>query len=83
MCQLITFSSKGRFKTDNRIITTLFQDEVKCLNLINHNFPKVLDSVQVQLAHDYLIKGFLIDVTLSRLNITKPIPRISVSDFTF
>jgi len=81
MCQLITFSSKGRFKTDNRIITTLFQGEVKCLNLINHNFSNL--SIQVQLARDCLIKGFLIAVTFLRLQTTKSILRLPVLNFTF
>ena len=44
-CQLVTFLSKGRFKTDNRGITALFQSEVKYPNLINHNFSKVLDLI--------------------------------------
>ena len=66
-CQSSTFSSNGHFKIDNRSFTTLFQGEVECLNLINHNFSKVLDSIQVQYACDCLIKGFLIGVTFSRL----------------
>ena len=44
-CQSITFLSKGCFKTDNRVITALFQGEVKYLNLINHNFSKVLELI--------------------------------------
>jgi len=83
MCQLITFSFKGRFKTNNRVITTFFQGEVKYLNLINRNFSKVLNLIQVQFACDCLIKGFLIGVTFSRLHTGKSIPRIPGSSFTF
>ena len=54
-CQSITFLSKDCFKTDNRGITALFQSEVKYLNLINHNFSKVFDLIQVRFAHDCLI----------------------------
>ena len=33
----------GYFKTDNRSIKTLFQGEVKYLNLTNYNFSRALD----------------------------------------
>jgi len=78
-----TFLSKGCFKTENQGITTLFQGEVKYLNLINHNFSKVFDLIQVRFARDCLISGFSIGVTFSRLHTIKSISRIPVLDFTF
>ena len=42
MHQSSTSSLIGYFKIDNRSITTLFQGEVKYLNLINYLFSRVL-----------------------------------------
>ena len=42
--QTDTFFSNGCFKTNNRGMTTLFQGEMKCLNLTNCHFSRALDS---------------------------------------
>jgi len=64
MHQSSTSSLIGCFKTDNRTITSLFQGEVKHLNLTNYNFSRALDLFRF-IKHA-IIK--LIDVTFSRLH---------------
>jgi len=41
--QIGTFSSNGYFKIDNQSLTTLFQGEVKYLNLTNYHFLRAIN----------------------------------------
>jgi len=43
VCQSSISSSINYFKIDNQSITTLFQGEVKYINLTNYHFLRVLD----------------------------------------
>ena len=67
----------GRFKIDNWSITTLFEDEVKYLNLTNYHFSRALANMQLSYS------WFLISGTLSRLYTINSNPKIPVLDFTF
>ena len=51
----------GYFKIDNRSIKTLFQGEIKYLNLTNHNFLRALDLFR-------FIKHAIVKLVASLLN---------------